>query len=171
METKIRKAGRGDVEILVELGRKTFYEAFRDKNTEENMKLFLESNFRTSILEEEMKEAGAVFFLAYWGEKPVGFTKMRIGHEPEELKAGRPLEVERIYVDGEYLDKKIGSALMTHNIEYGRKEGFDTIWLGVWEHNSGAIRFYERWGFAAFGSHIFVVGNDPQTDLLMQKKL
>ena len=171
METKIRRAGGGDVEVLLELGRKTFYEAFRDKNTEDNMKLFLESNFRESSLNEEMKEEGAVFFLAYWGEKPVGFTKLRRGHEPKELIADKPLEIERIYVDGQYLDKKIGSALMTHNIEYGKKEGFDVVWLGVWEHNSGAIRFYERWGFSVFGSHVFFLGADPQTDLLMQRRL
>ena len=34
-----------------------------------------------------------------------------------------------------------------------------------------AIRFYERWGFRRVGAHVFVVGKDPQNDLLMRRAL
>jgi len=51
------------------------------------------------------------------------------------------------------------------------KEGFKTVWLGVWEHNPKAIAFYEKWGFEKFGAHSFMLGTDAQTDLLMKKNL
>ena len=47
----------------------------------------------------------------------------------------------------------------------------DVMWLGVWEYNPRAIRFYEKHGFVEVGSHVFQLGKDPQIDLLMQKKL
>ena len=45
------------------------------------------------------------------------------------------------------------------------------VWLGVWEHNYNAIRFYERIGFERCGSHDFMLGNDKQTDILLKKEL
>jgi ribosomal protein S18 acetylase RimI-like enzyme len=47
----------------------------------------------------------------------------------------------------------------------------DNIWLGVWEHNHQAIKFYTTWGFEKFGDHLFLLGDDPQTDWLMKKEL
>ena len=45
--------------------------------------------------------------------------------------------------------------------------GRETLWLGVWEHNARAIRFYEKCGFRDAGSHPFLLGNDLQTDRIM----
>jgi len=168
---RIREAGTGDIPLLVALGRRTFYEAFRDFNTEENMTMFLDEQFRDEVLEREMEEAGAVFFIIYHNTEPIGFSKVRVGHEPPELAGLNALEIERIYVDKGHQDKKAGTAMMRHNIAYAKENGFGTIWLGVWEHNPHAIRFYERNGFLAFGDHIFKLGKDPQRDILMKKDI
>ena len=45
------------------------------------------------------------------------------------------------------------------------------IWLGVWEENPRATRFYQKNGFVAFGKHIFKLGDDEQTDILMKRPL
>jgi ribosomal protein S18 acetylase RimI-like enzyme len=45
------------------------------------------------------------------------------------------------------------------------------MWLGVWEYNPRAQRFYEKNGFRIVGKHVFQLGTDPQTDLLMQKEV
>jgi ribosomal protein S18 acetylase RimI-like enzyme len=170
-DMQIRRAEPGDVVLLVELGRRTFYETFREFNTEEDMNLFMEENLTTAVLKEEMKEEGAVFFLVYWEGKAVGFTKVRVGHEPPELAGTRVLEVERLYVDKDYQGKKIGLRLMENNMQYGLRNGYSVIWLGVWEHNTKAIRFYENRNFTAFGSHSFRLGNDLQTDILMKRMM
>lgn len=167
----IRGAGTEDIALLVELGKKTFYEAFHEQNTEEDMRLFLEEKFTNAVLAEEMREAGALFFVAWWEGKAVGFSKVREGHEPPELSDTKALEVERIYVDKDYQGKKIGMYLMENNLDYGKRNGYAVIWLGVWEHNSKAIRFYESKNFRTFGSHGFMLGNDLQTDILMKRML
>ena len=45
------------------------------------------------------------------------------------------------------------------------------IWLGVWEKNLRALSFYRKNGFVAFDKHIFKLGNDIQTDILMKIQL
>jgi ribosomal protein S18 acetylase RimI-like enzyme len=53
-------------------------------------------------------------------------------------------------------------------IEEAKKKGHRTLWLGVWEHNFRARAFYGKWNFREVGSHIFQLGNDAQTDILME---
>jgi diamine N-acetyltransferase len=167
----IRPARTEDILLLTKLGQQTFFETFEAFNTKENMTLYAEEHFQPDVWEEEMEDVGSVFFLALDREMPVGFTKLRIGHEPAEWQAMSCLEVERLYVVRDFLSKKVGAALMTHNIDYGVDNGYDALWLGVWENNIRAIRFYERWGFVGCGTQTFWLGNDPQQDVIMQKKI
>jgi ribosomal protein S18 acetylase RimI-like enzyme len=60
---------------------------------------------------------------------------------------------------------------MEKALQIARKEHFKWVWLGVWENNNRAIRFYEKFGFSVFDHHIFRVGSDNQTDVLMRLKL
>ena len=43
------------------------------------------------------------------------------------------------------------------------------VWLGVWEKNVNAIAFYEKMGFKQAGQHLFQIGNELQSDLIMKK--
>ena len=49
--------------------------------------------------------------------------------------------------------------------------GKDAVWLGVWDRNERAIRFYESWGFHRSGTQPFLLGTDLQTDLVMVRRL
>lgn len=52
-----------------------------------------------------------------------------------------------------------------------REEGYETLWLGVWEENVKAQGVYGRFGFERCGEHDFVMGSCVQTDWIMCKKL
>jgi ribosomal protein S18 acetylase RimI-like enzyme len=67
--------------------------------------------------------------------------------------------------------QRVAHTLMQDMVERSVKEGFDSMWLGVWEHNERAKAFYRKWGFLETGSHIFQLGSDPQTDLIMERPL
>jgi ribosomal protein S18 acetylase RimI-like enzyme len=45
------------------------------------------------------------------------------------------------------------------------------VWLGVWEKNEKAIQFYKKWGFVQFDKHLFQLGDDAQTDIMMKLQL
>ena len=81
------------------------------------------------------------------------------------------MELCRIYCETAWQGCGVGSKLMQATHDQARAQGAETLWLGVWERNPRAIAFYERWGFRDVGSHIFVVGSDPQTDRIMQVTL
>lgn len=171
-DVRIRKATIHDASLLSEVGARTFSDTFVAQNTEENMKLYLERNFNIQKITEEIGDAANVFLLAYAGDNIAGYAKVRATAEnPEGLNAMYALEIERIYVVKEFMGMHVGKALMEACLRHGRENGHDVVWLGVWEFNTRALKFYEQWGFEKFGQHTFMLGNDAQTDFLFKRKL
>ena len=77
------------------------------------------------------------------------------------------LELLRIYVDSSFHGTGLAGDLLTSVLGTARRAGAAAVWLGVWERNPRAIRFYQRFGFSEVGEHQFVLGTDPQRDLVM----
>lgn len=168
---KIRKANIQDIEKLKEIGKRTFYETFSSENSEENMTEYLENGFSTKKLKSELTDPNAEFYFAELDGKTIGYLKVNYGQSQTEIKDKNALEIERIYVLKEFHGKKAGQLLYGKAIELAKKNGVDYVWLGVWEQNPRAIRFYEKNGFVPFDKHIFKLGDDEQTDIMMKLKL
>lgn len=168
---KIRIAKADDAEFIADLSRRTFYDAFAQYNTKENMDLFMERQFSREQLIAEVGTPGTIFLLAELDGHPVGYVKLASSQPPEGLPAGADMEIVRIYSEQHTIGKGVGRALMQASIHQAREQGKPWIWLGVWEHNQRAIDFYRKWGFEKFGEHVFMVGEDPQTDWWMKKKV
>ena len=167
----VQNATLKDAEMIAEMSRQTFYDSFSKENTKENMEKFMGEQFTKESL---MKEVGAernIFLLAYEGDEPVGYVRIRENNIPPELDTDRAMELARIYAVQTAIGKGAGSALMQKCIDIAREKNYHTIWLGVWEHNQRAIHFYTRWGFEKFADHDFILGNDVQKDWLMKKKV
>jgi diamine N-acetyltransferase len=167
----IRKAGLEDAELVARLSAETFRETFAAQNTKEDMDKYLQEKFDTGIIVAELKDSKTIFYIAFMGNEAAGYSKLRSNKLPEGLKADKAIEVERIYVLKKFQGQKVGAALMQKDTDHAKENACDVIWLGVWEHNISSIEFYKRWGFEIFGSHIFRLGDDDQTDLLMKKHL
>lgn len=167
----IKRADINDAAMLTELSVTTFRDKFAPMNSREDMEMYLTMEMNAEKLSAELSDSNSLFFLAYYDELPIGYAKLRTSSKPEELVSEKPIEIERLYVLQAYQSKKAGKMLMDHCIAYATGKGHDVIWLGVWEHNDGAIRFYSRFGFERFGSHPFILGNDIQTDILMKRAL
>ena len=160
-----------DAELIADMSRQTFNDSFAKENSKEDMDKFMNEQFTKESL---MKEVGAeqnLFLLAYEGDEPVGYVRMRENNIPPELGTDRAIEVARIYAVQTAIGKGVGSVLMQKCIDIARGKNHHTIWLGVWEHNQRAIDFYTRWGFEKFADHDFILGNDVQKDWLMKKIL
>lgn len=170
-QIEIKKANLNDLSQLKEIGIATFYETFKDDNAEEDMKKYLEESFSKERLQGELENQNAQFYFAIIENKVVGYLKVNIGDAQSDLKDGDGLEIERIYVLKEFHGKKVGQVLYEKAMQIATDTQVPYVWLGVWEHNLRAIRFYEKNGFEAFDTHIFVLGEDVQTDILMKKVL
>jgi ribosomal protein S18 acetylase RimI-like enzyme len=164
-----RLATTDDAAILVQIGIKTFQDTFAEFNTEEDMKLYLEKTFTLQQVEHEIKNPTITFILAEHNNQIVGYAKLRADHNPPELSEESAIEIERIYCIKQFIGRNVGKILIEACLDRAKQRRYHVIWLGVWEHNTRAIAFYEKWGFKKFGSHPFLLGTDLQTDLLMKR--
>jgi ribosomal protein S18 acetylase RimI-like enzyme len=167
----IRKVTTEHINELQNIGKLTFTETFASENSAENMKSYLEEGFSLKKLKEELMDENAEFYFAEINQEVIGYLKVNIGQSQTEIKDHNSLEIERIYVLKKFHGKKIGQLLYDKAIELAKEKNVDYVWLGVWEKNLRAIRFYEKNGFEIFDKHIFQLGNDAQTDILMRLAL
>ena len=168
---KIRKINIDDLEALRNLSIQTFKETFEEVNTEEDMQKYLDENLSIEKLKSELENPNSEFYFAENNDEILGYLKLNFKDAQTEKLEENHFEIERIYVLKAFLGQKIGQILFDKAIEIGREKNLEYVWLGVWEENHRAIKFYEKNGFEIFGKHDFVLGEDVQTDLLMKMKI
>lgn len=164
----IKECSLGDIEKIKYISEKTFYETFSNENTKEDMENYSKENFSYGQVESQIKNNGSRFYIVQNNEEVVAYMKINFDKAQTEIGHDNTLEVQRIYVLQEYKSKSIGKMLMKKAIEIGKNNNLNYIWLGVWEQNINAIKFYEKQGFEKFDTHIFKLGEDEQTDNLMK---
>lgn len=167
----VRRARAEDAALLAELGARTFEETFAADNRPEDMSAYLVSSFGQAQLAAELADPQSLFLIAEIQEVAVGYAKLRAGVAPESVTSKKPIELERLYVSREWLGRGVGAALMRGCIAEAVQKEYRTIWLGVWENNHRARTFYRKWNFREVGEHTFQLGDDPQTDILMERSL
>jgi ribosomal protein S18 acetylase RimI-like enzyme len=167
----IKKATISDLEIIQEISKQTFLETFANVNTPENMENYIRENFNSVQVASEINNPESEFYLAALKNETIGYLKLNFGNAQTEIFNKQAMEIHRIYVLKAFLGKKIGQLLLDEAIKIANQNGVDSIWLGVWEDNHRALQFYSKNGFLEFDKHIFILGNDVQTDLLMKLEI
>ena len=165
---EIIKTQKEDILKLQEISRQTFIETFADQNKAEDMQLYLENNLSVATLQQEMNDPNSSFYFALLDQKVIGYLKMNFGEAQTETLDDNSVEIERIYVLKAFYGKKVGQALYDKALMLANKAKANYVWLGVWEKNQRAIQFYKKNGFAVFDQHVFKLGHDEQTDLMMR---
>ncbi len=160
-----------ELDQLLLISRRIFQNAFAHLNTEKNMTNYMDRAFAPEQLSKELEHPGSSFYFLRVNGGIAGYLKLNEAAAQSDLHDPESLEIERIYVDDAFQGQGLGARLIEFTKEQARARGLQRIWLGVWEKNPAAIRFYERHGFYLFGSHPFVFGDEVQTDLLMKHEL
>ena len=170
---EIRQATNDDAKALTDLAYTTFWDAFahHPKNAPDDLNHYMRQAFNLEQTTKELSEENSVFVIAEIDGEAAGYAKLITDNIEDGITAERPIELNRLYAHQQFLGKGIGQALMDACFERAKADGRDVMWLGVWEFNPRAQRFYEKNGFRIVGSHVFQLGEDPQTDLLMQRDL
>ncbi|MCK9286083.1 MAG: GNAT family N-acetyltransferase [Sphaerochaetaceae bacterium] len=164
----LRRCDVSDVEVLRKLSEITFRETFGADNTPADMECYVKEHFSVSRMKEELGNFHSLFFLAVHDGKAVAYMKLNFSEAQTEPDYPNSLELQRIYVLHDFKHNNIGRLLMEKAIEVCRREQLGYLWLGVWEHNAAAIRFYEKQGFKMCRTHQFTLGTDVQTDYIMK---
>jgi ribosomal protein S18 acetylase RimI-like enzyme len=167
----IRKATISDLEIIQKISKQTFLETFAEVNTPENMENYVRENFNPEQMVSEINNPNSAFYLASLENEIIGYMKLNFRDAQTEKQKENNLEIHRIYVLQAFHGKKIGQLLLDEVLKIAKQMVVNSIWLGVWEENHRAIQFYSKNGFVEFDKHIFTLGDDVQTDLLMQLEM
>ncbi len=172
-QIQIRPATPDDAQPLTDLAYTTFWDAFHahPKNAPDDLADYMAKAFNVEQIALELADEKSIFLIAEIDGAMAGYAKLVVDHIEPGVTANRPIELNRLYSRQEYFGKGVGQTLMDACFLRARELGHDVMWLGVWEYNPRAQRFYRKNGFRVVGKHIFQLGSDPQTDLLMQKEL
>jgi diamine N-acetyltransferase len=182
---KIKKVTEPDLFALVELARSTFIAAFEQDNDPAEFAAYIRDFFTLDVFKKELNTEGSVFYLVCDKKALIGYFKLNHGKIPHDAmnpipeaipefdvqKSPKLTELERFYLIPETHGKGFATLMMQNAEVLTAKNKSTYLWLGVWEHNLKARKFYEKTGFTKFAEHIFWVGTDPQTDWLMWKKM
>ena len=196
----IQNAVPSDAEKIVEIGAATFAASFAHSMPAAHMQSYLDTTYTTAAILRELADTTRNHFLVarrestniVEGSKVVGFIQMKLGTTEPCLPPDVPMiELHRIYVSTDHFGGGTGQSMMGRGLSWARQQLLSPdllnraasevgrsvnkrkagIWLGVWEENLKAQRFYRRWGFEIVGAHDFVMGETRQTDLIMVKWL
>ncbi|GEN48158.1 GNAT family N-acetyltransferase [Ligilactobacillus pobuzihii] len=168
---KIKPVTLNQLAQLQEISRQTFLDTFGSDNTSTNMQAYLNEAYSAKKLTNELKDPNSFFFFACFDKTILGYLKLNVNNAQTEKMPQNALEIERIYVKKEYKHQRIGTKLFQKALDLAKSQQKNTLWLGVWENNPVALKFYSKLGFEQIGDHIFQLGDDPQRDLIMQKRL
>ncbi|SCB82448.1 GNAT family N-acetyltransferase [Weissella bombi] len=167
----IKQITLSELPELQKISRQTFLDTFGSDNSAANMKAYLDHAYGDEPLTKELTDPNSFFFFAEDNQQILGYLKLNINQAQTETQGPTALEIERIYVNKAFKHQGLGTKLFQKAIEVAKYHGKSEIWLGVWENNAAALKFYHKLGFEQIGDHVFQLGDDPQRDLIMLKKL
>lgn len=167
MSATIRQCTADDAELICSLGATTFRETFGNDNSQKNMEDYLQQSFSPRSVESQLSNSSSTFLIANLEDTPAAYMQLNTGDAPTEQIGEMSMEVERLYVLSDFKRCGLGTLLMHQAFSRARDKNLNKIWLGVWEHNKPAQRFYLAMGFKRTGEHVFPLGDDLQTDWIM----
>jgi len=168
MQLVFDKCSLSDLDQIVQIAKSTFIDAFEADNDDEDFQTYIASTFSRSKLTEAIENPFTTFYFVYAKDNLVGYFKLNENDAQTDLRDEDSLELERIYVVPEFQGKSIGNRMLQQVKILGSQTRKTFLWLGVWEHNKEAIKFYEKNGFSKFGMHPYYIGKDMQMDWLMR---
>jgi GNAT superfamily N-acetyltransferase len=167
----LRRATPDDLAVWGEFSRRTFEATYGPHQPPERMARHIASRLNDDRLREKLADPTRTVWLAERGGVLVGFAMLHVVEPPPEVVASRPVEVERFYVDASHHGTGLAGALMTDVCQLAHAAGHDVAWLGVWEGNPRAIRFYSKQGFRIVGQWTYFFDDVPEADHLMARAL
>ena len=171
MEITFGKCTIKDIDQLQVLSITTFTQAFENQNNPKDFHTYITKAFSKEQLLSELNDFDTSFYFVKRREETIGYFKTTVFGAQNELKEPEGMELERIYVLPLFQGKGVGKKILSFVESLAQQHGKTYLWLGVWEQNPKAIRFYERHGYMKFDTHPYYIGNDRQTDWLLKKEL
>jgi ribosomal protein S18 acetylase RimI-like enzyme len=171
LKSHIKIAKNNDAADLSTFARRVFLETFGAENTPDDMALYIEESFTPSCQGAEIRDQMRSTLLLRIEDKLMGYAQLSWGKGVPQLKAQNPVELVRFYIDQKFHGKGVADNLLNACLDLSRSQSADVMWLGVWEKNARALKFYRKHQFQPNGDQIFQLGHDQQRDIILARPL
>lgn len=171
MNISIRQADISDIQVICALGVTTFYEAYCLQDESRDLANYVLESFSVEQIEKELSDKNATFFIAEADGCAVGYAKLRENSPAECVRGENAIEIQRIYILEKMKGKRVGNALMRKCFDEARRRNYESVWLGVWERNLAAQKFYRKYGFVKVGELDFPYGETVGTNHILKLDL
>lgn len=168
---EIRRAAPLDAQLLSVLATTCFYEAYFEQDAPHNLASYIGESFAEDKIAAEIDLDTVAYFIMFRNQRAVGFAIMRSDTKFEGIDDVAAIELQRIYVIERVYGAGAGELLLRHCEQFARGLGLETIWLGVWEENLRAQRFYAKHGYSRIGQIEFPYGDVVGTNHVLVKSL
>jgi len=170
-EISIRNAGPTDVDLLVELGKLSFYEAFSEETAPDDMTDHLQTAFEVEDIKAQLNSDQSIFIILEIDASAAGYAYLQPETPPDCVKGPDTIQLVRLYLRRKYYGRDVGNTLMKACLEEARLRGYRSVWLSSWELNHRANSFYKKWEFEIVGRAKFKVGSDIQDDFIFARRI
>ena len=166
----IRRAEPQDIQNLSALAQKTYTDAFGFSFFPDDLTAHLQSNLSPANFAYML--AHDTILVAEADGQMIGFVHFGDAAGYVDAPTSTDGALHKLYVLAEFQNQRVGSQLMDAALAEMASQGIEAVYLDVWEHNPGATRFYQRYGFVVIGERGFDVESGAETslDLIMVRR-
>ena len=157
MDILIRQATESDAKTIADIGRVAVEESHRNSCSDADMEYFLSTYYNEEAIKNELSVPEHICYVIFYRGQPAGFSKIILDTGHERMPHRNVTKLDRIYLDSEFYDLKLGYHLLQHGIDLSKQNDQQGMWLFTWVGNQRAVNFYKKNGFAVMGNHRFKV--------------
>jgi len=165
----IRQATVDDVDLLCRLGAATFRETYSAISDPREVDEYADANFTREKVLAWFRKPCARTLVATRDDVPAGYAHVRSARVPACVADRKAVELSRLYLLPSAQGTGLGGALLDAAIAEAAALGGATVWLGAYDRNVRALRFYARRGFVRIGTHEFEFGGRIHHDSVLTR--
>lgn len=160
----IRRATADDAAPLAAFAGRAFADTYRELSDPDEITDYVAEHFQADVMAAVVADPACTTLLAFVGGQLAGYAIVKDTPAPACVVTPAPLKLWRLYLAESYIGQGLGARLMAAVHEQARERGARTLWLGVYDRNVRAVRFYERFGFSKVGGQEFLFGGQVYID-------
>jgi diamine N-acetyltransferase len=160
----LRQASIEDVPSLAAFAAKAFSDTYRGHADPQEIADYVAEHLSPSAVTALVRDPASTIILGEVGTQLAGYAVLKADEPPSCVTGPNPIELARLYLGEEFLGRGFGEKLMLEVHAQAKRVGANTLWLGVYDRNVRAVRFYERFGFTRVGGREFSLGGSVYID-------
>ena len=172
MSISIESLSSSEVEVLSEIGKKTFMESHGHCADPKDIQDYIVLHFNKNVLLKEFENPDIHLRKILVNDQVVGYSKLILNSSHSITDIHPIAKFERLYLLKEFYGLGLGKKLLNHNIKIAKEYNQKGLWLFVWVENIRAFQFYRKNGFNVIGKHDFKISeNHSNPNYIMLREI